>query len=94
MNDKLLTGARKQLFLLVAETPLISKADLCAFSWARGGNIQRINHHLCGLLSEGFIRVAHCGKRGKSVYCITKGKGEQMLKFLQQAEGEGRRLKG
>lgn len=89
MNDKLLTGARKQLFLLVSENPGITQAKLCAFSRARGGEIHRINHHLTGLESEGFIRVTRHRSRGKFQYQITKGKGNQMLQFLREVMGNG-----
>ncbi|NER31423.1 MAG: hypothetical protein F6J89_28350 [Symploca sp. SIO1C4] len=85
MNDKLLTGVRKILFLTIANNPRITQTQLCALSFSRGGDVHRLNHHLMGLESEGFIRVTHRGKRGQFRYTITKSKGKQMLKYLQQS---------
>ncbi|WP_199249806.1 helix-turn-helix transcriptional regulator [[Phormidium] sp. ETS-05] len=81
MNNKLLTGTRRELFILIAEQPGITPKQLCGYSWSRGGNIHRINHHLSGLLDEGFIAVT---MRKKSPhYQITDSKGQRMLKYLQ-----------
>jgi predicted transcriptional regulator len=86
MNNKLLTGARRALFLEIAKHRQISQSQLCALSYARGGDIQRLNHHLMGLEHEGFIEIVHRGKRGKYQYRITKGKGEKMLQYLQDEQ--------
>jgi len=86
MNNKLLTGARKILFLEIAKHRQISQAQLCALTCARGGDIQRLNHHLMGLEHEGFIEIVHRGKRGKYQYRITKGKGEKMREYLWESE--------
>lgn len=83
MNLKLLTGVRKLLFLTILKNPGITKAQLCAFSQARGGNLQRIGHHLMGLESEGFIEASYVKKQGKFGYFIAKGKGKRMLESLQ-----------
>ena len=83
MNDKLLTGNRKALFLSIAQNPGISQAQLCASSYASGGELHRINHHLMGLESEGLIVAVFRGKRGQFRYRIAKGKGEKMLHYLQ-----------
>ena len=87
MNDKLLTGVRKNLFLIIAKFPGISLAELCSFSWARGGEMVRINHHLMGLESEGFIQVLERGKRGDYKFAIKKGKGARMHRYLLKVGG-------
>lgn len=86
MNDKLLTGNRKALFLAIVQNPGITKAELCAMSCASGGDLSRIDHHLMGLASEGLIVTTFRGKRGRGTYCIAKGKGERMLRYLQKQQ--------
>lgn len=85
MNNKLLTGVRRLLFIIIARQPGITSAQLCAYSSARGGHLSRLNHHLSGLIDEEFIYMAFRNKRGQSHYQITKHKGKRMLKYLQQA---------
>jgi predicted transcriptional regulator len=85
VQNRLLTGTRKALFLEIARQPGITTAQLCAYSCARGGSLQRINHHLAGLIDEGFICTSFRDRRGKSHYQITKSKGKRMLKYLQAA---------
>ncbi|WP_254566698.1 hypothetical protein [Oscillatoria sp. HE19RPO] len=91
VQNKLLTGTRKLLFLQIAQQPGITSAQLCSNSCARGGNLSRINHHLAGLIDEGFIAISSRNKRGKSHYQITSNKGKRMLQYLQaiQLDGEG-----
>jgi hypothetical protein len=84
MNTKILTGVRQKLFLIIAQYTEISQSELCGFSWASGGELIRINHHLMGLESEGFIELTERGKRGDYKYKIARGKGERMLKSLQK----------
>ncbi|MCT7992427.1 hypothetical protein [Laspinema olomoucense] len=86
MQNKLLTGTRKLLFLQIAQQPGITSAQLCSNSCARGGNLSRINHHLAGLIDEGFICTSSRNKRGKSNYQITSTKGKRMLQFLQMTQ--------
>lgn len=83
MNNKLLTGVRKTIFLIIAEHPHISQAQLCAYTVARGGKVHRLNHHLMGLEDEGFIQIVQRGKRGQFRYKITKSKGKRMLGQLK-----------
>ncbi|HIK13501.1 MAG TPA: hypothetical protein IGS52_25120 [Oscillatoriaceae cyanobacterium M33_DOE_052] len=84
MNNKLLTGTRRELFIIIAQQPGITPRQLCSYSSSRGGNIHRINHHLSGLLDEAFIAVT---MRKKSPhYQITPSKGQRMLKYLQGAD--------
>lgn len=85
MNNKLLTGVRRLLFVIIARQPGITSAHLCAYSSARGGHLSRINHHLSGLIDEGFIYAAFRNQHGQSHYQITSRKGKRMLKYLQQA---------
>jgi hypothetical protein len=89
VQNKLLTGTRKLLFLQIAQQPGITCAQLCSNSCARGGNLSRINHHLAGLIDEGFIGISSRNKRGKSHYQITSTKGKRMLQFLQMAQLDG-----
>ncbi|WP_419547663.1 hypothetical protein [Microcystis sp.] len=81
---KPLTGSKRFLFLQIARYPDIAQSSLCACSRFRGGEVTRVNHHLIGLESEGFIKVAARGKRGSYRYRITTGKGEKMLRSLQE----------
>ena len=80
---KPLTGIRKILFSKIATCPNISLSQLCGFSYLRGGDIIRINHHLMGLESEGLIKIVIRGKRGSYRYQITAGKGQRMWNYLQ-----------
>jgi hypothetical protein len=84
MNNKLLTGNRQLLFLTIAENPGICRSQLCAKSRARGGELARINHNLVGLIDEGFIQVTCHHQPGRYQYKITRSKGRQMLKYLQE----------
>ena len=84
MNTQLLNGVRRKLLLLIAERPGISQAELCGFSWASGGELIRINHHLRGLKDEGWIQLIEQGGRGRSKYKIARGKGERMVKSLRE----------
>jgi hypothetical protein len=86
MNNKKLTGMRKILFLKIAESPNISQSQLCSYSRLRGGELTRINHHLMGLESEGFIQVVNRGNRGQYKYKITADKGRKMWSYLQSIE--------
>ncbi len=80
---KPLSGVRKILFLAIATQPGITKAQLCALSHLRGGDISRLSHHLLGLEDEGFIRVVQrSSKNGKLSFRISKSKGKKMLKRL------------
>lgn len=85
MNDRLLTGVRRVIFLKIAENPRITQAHLCSFTRARGGEINRLNHHLMGLESEGFIEIIFRGKQGQYQFQITRDKGRKMLKYLQKS---------
>ena len=82
MNTSILTGVRKKLFLLIAESPGISQSELCSLSWSRGGELIRINHHLMGLENEGFINLIEKGRPGHYKYRISNSKGKKMLKSL------------
>lgn len=82
----LLTGNRKEIFIRICKNPGISLKELCKYSIKRGGNISRINHHLLGLESEGFIEF-NGGKSAKnSTFTISKGKGRKMLDLLQSKD--------
>ncbi|MBO0349331.1 hypothetical protein J0895_09465 [Phormidium pseudopriestleyi FRX01] len=89
MQNKLLTGTRKLLFLKIAQQPGITSAQFCSDSCARGGQLSRINHHLAGLIDEGFICISSRNKRSKSHYQITSTKGKRMLKYLQATQLDG-----
>ncbi|ELS04290.1 hypothetical protein Xen7305DRAFT_00040190 [Xenococcus sp. PCC 7305] len=83
MNTAALTGVKKSLFLMVAQHPGITKKDLCAYSFYRGGKLSRINHHLKGLENRGYILSFLEGKKSKYHYMIAKDKGEKMLETLR-----------
>lgn len=80
---KPLSGVRKIIFLAIATQPGITKAQLCALSRLRGGDVYRLSHHLLGLEDEGFILVVQrSSKNGKLSFRISKSKGKKMLKRL------------
>ncbi|WP_017296111.1 hypothetical protein [Geminocystis herdmanii] len=89
--NHILTGNRKEIFLIIAEYPHISIGDLCKFSILRDGGLYRINHHLMGLESEKFIEISGIAKRGGYKFKISSGKGERMLKKLKKTRKNERK---
>lgn len=82
-TDKLLTGMREKIFMIIAENPDINNSQLCSYSVCRGGQLSRIKHHLIGLSDEELII---CYKyKGKYYYKIHNQKGQKMHQALIQA---------
>lgn len=77
---KLLTNNRRIIFLAIANAGRITKSQLCQYSIFRGGNINRIPHHLMGLHSEGYIDMSKI-KSNDCLFSVSK-KGAKMLALL------------